>query len=119
MSTELIVILAVVAVLVLLAVAFLAIHRRGAERRRTQGAVEARARRTEAGRLEGTAEEERATAEQLRVEADRERQQADAHLRRADEAEQTAEERDAAAHEAAERARINVARADKVDPDAR
>jgi len=118
-STELIVFFAVILVLVLLAVAFLVIHLRGAEQRRTQGSVEARARRTEAGRLDGTAEDQRATAEQLRAEADRERQQADAHLRRADEAEQTAEERDAAAHEAAEGARINLARADKVDPDAR
>ncbi len=43
----------------------------------------------------------------------------EAHLRRADEVEQTAEERDAEARDVAERAQMNLSRADKVDPDVR
>ncbi len=115
-STELIIIIAVVVVLLVLLALFLAARKKGAEKRRVQGEVEAKARRSEAGKLEDAAHTRRKTAEELRLEAEREREQAVAHQRRAEAVERDATQEEVAAHEAAERAKENLLKADKADP---
>lgn len=116
MSTPLLIVLIVVAVLLVGLLIAALVHRSGADRRRTQGTVEARARRAEADRLGSAADDRQATAEQLRGRAAEEREQVEVHARRADELEQAATEREHEAKQASSEAERNLARADKVDP---
>lgn len=105
-----------VAIIVVLAAAFVALRGR-LEHRRGQRRVEARARVSEAGRLGEVSEGEQDLALRAEQLATSEHEQADEHLQRARRAEKEAEAHRDAAEDAARQATTHQARAERVDPD--
>lgn len=115
MSTTVWIILAV-AVIVLLGLAFEALRGRLGHRRQ-QRRVEARARVSEAGRLQDVSGSERELARRAEQLAAREHEQADLHLHIALRAEKEAEAHRDAADSSAREAAAHQTRAEKIDPD--
>ena len=114
MTTAVLIVIAAVVVLGILALTFS--RRRLADQRRHRH-VEARARRSEAQRLDHTAAETRDRADRAAQVAAAEREKADDHARRARRAEKEAEALRTAAEEAGQEAQDHQQRAAQIDPD--